>query len=221
MKFIRLLSRNSFFRLQPSVRRTANLWFDTKTKNIPKYCPRKTPIRPEMPRAQPSSSSATNSLSRPSRHSHINRRWSIHCSATKSPAGSMRRVRTLASFSACTNPRSANTCKYWITAARVMARGAASCGTVMGPSLSFSVIARRVGSPRALKTRPMSGFSLPLVCDLWRPRRTSPGTAQPIGRVGPARRPQQTSAASSPGRRKAANARSGVAGEHPSITKLL
>ncbi len=76
----------------------------------------------------------------------------------KAPAGSMRQVRTLPTFSVRIRPLSSSTCRCCTTAARVMASGSARRDTEIGPWLTFCTMARRVGSPSAWKTRSMSIF---------------------------------------------------------------
>src|SRR5258707_2148628 len=95
----------------------------------------------------------------------MERRSPIHFSATESSPGSRLQVRTLPTFSVCTKPLSSNTCKCCTTAARVMSRGSANRETDMGPWLSLSTIARRVGSPRAWKTRSMLTFWLGMLAN--------------------------------------------------------
>ncbi len=94
------------------------------------------------------------------RRSHVGRRSVIHCWATERPADSIRQVRTRPVFSVWTRPLSSSTCRCWTTAARVMLSGSARRETETGPWLRCSMMARRVGSPRAWKTRSISGFFL-------------------------------------------------------------
>ncbi len=108
-------------------------------------------VASRRPRPQPSSSS--NSPNRSNRFSQIARRSSIHSSTTDSPEVSIRHVRTLPSFSVRTRPLFSSTCRCCTTAASVIARGFARSDTEIGPSLSLSTSARRVGSPRAWNTR--------------------------------------------------------------------